>query len=152
MKFNPFSSFFNANLSLVMGRLHFPVNRIGEKIKQEDGEEFTIFRQMIKDPGPDDLGQPGAVFKVRFRVADMSLRMNKVFSLFTIPFFAGLPGFRSKLWLLNEKTGFFMGIYEWATVEHARNYSRSFAMNFMTSRSESESVSFEIIPTKSPDK
>lgn len=82
MKFNPFSSFFKANLCLIMGRLHFPRNRIGEKVKQEDGKEFTIFRQMIRDPGPNDLEPPGAVFKVRFRVADMSHRINKVFSLF----------------------------------------------------------------------
>ena len=152
MKFNPFSSFFKANLCLIMGRLHFPRNRIGEKVTQKDGKEFTIFRQIIRDPDPNDLGPPEAVFKVRFRVAGMSLRTNKIFSLFTIPFFAGLPGFRSKLWLLDENTGFCMGIYEWATIHHAENYSRSFAMNFMTRRSESGSVSFEVIPRENLDK
>ncbi len=152
MKLNPLTSFLKANLCLVMGRLHFPRNRIREMVTNEDGQGFIIFRQMIRDPDPHDVGRNGAIFKVRFRVADMSPRMNKVFSLFTIPFFAGLPGFRSKLWLLDEETGFCMGIYEWATLQDAENYSRSFAMKFMIKRSESGSVSFEIIPQGSPDK
>jgi hypothetical protein len=34
----------------------------------------------------------------------MSPRQNKLFSLLPIPFFVGLPGFRSKLWMVNEAT------------------------------------------------
>jgi len=145
MKLNPWVSFMKANLSLIAGRFHFPRERLGEVLAQEDGGKFTIFRQMVKDPGRETDRVPGAVFKVRFQVAKMSPRRNKIFSWFTIPFFAGLPGFRSKLWLLDEENSFFMGIYEWASVEDAENYSQSFAMKFMTNRSVPGSASFEII-------
>ena len=49
--------------------------------------------------------------------------------------FLGLPGFRSKLWLYNEATGEFGGIYEWDTVEDADNYDKSYAMKFSHWRS-----------------
>lgn len=65
----------------------------------------------------------------------MSARQNKLFSLLPIPFFVGLPGFRSKLWMLNEASGDFQGIYEWDSVEHVKNYANSFAIKFMTMRS-----------------
>ncbi|MBN1573195.1 MAG: hypothetical protein JW984_08380 [Deltaproteobacteria bacterium] len=151
MKPNPpfliFLSFLMANFYLLSGRLHFPRERIGEKIKIDDKAEFTVFRQAYLNPPRSENGKPpGARFVVRFHVEKMSPEVNKVFSLFTIPFFAGLEGFRSKIWLLDEAGGDCMGIYEWQTVEDARNYSESFAMRFMTNRSVEGSVSFEIKP------
>ncbi|MEZ4518151.1 MAG: hypothetical protein R3C44_15465 [Chloroflexota bacterium] len=140
---NQFSSFLRANWNLLNGRYHFPKERIGEHM-EVDGQDFTIFRQMFVDA--EDTADPEVVFKVRFHVENMSPDINKIFSLFTIPFFSGLPGFRSKLWLLDETTGDNMGIYEWATAEDAEFYSRSFAMHFMTGRSTPGSAQFEIVP------
>lgn len=144
MKPNPFSSFIRANINLLRGRYRFPQDRVGEIVEYE-GQKFTIFRQMIVDPGAKKCGDPRAVFKVRFRVANMSPGRNKIFSRFTIPFFSGLPGFRSKLWLLDAETGDNMGIYEWDTPEDAAFYAQSFAMRFMTRRSVPGSAKFEII-------
>lgn len=149
MKPNPLKSFIRANVYLLSGRLHFPRERIGEKIRVDDGTEFTIFRQAYLEPPRSYGGKtPGARFKVRFHVEKMPPKVNKVFSLFTIPFFVGLVGFRSKIWLLDETSGDWMGIYEWQTVEDARSYSKSFAMRFMTNRSVEGSVSFEIEPIR----
>lgn len=145
MKPNPLSSFVHANFNLLRGRYHFPKDRIGEIIEYE-GQKFTIFRQMILDPGAKERGDPQAIFQVRFRIANMSPQRNKIFSRFTIPFFSGLPGFRTKLWLLDEQTGDNMGIYEWDTPEDAAFYSQSFAMRFMTNRSVPGTAKFEIIP------
>lgn len=145
MKPNPFKSFVKANLYLLTGRLHFPRERTGEIIQMEDKTEFTIFREARLDPKDSELkNPPGARFKVRFHVEKMSPKVNKIFSLFTIPFFIGLKGFRSKLWLLDEADGDCMGIYEWQTVEDARKYSESFAMRFMKKRSVEGSVFFKI--------
>lgn len=47
----------------------------------------------------------------------------------------GMPGFRSKLWLVNDDTEEFGGIYQFDTVENARQYQRSFAMQFSKWRS-----------------
>jgi hypothetical protein len=139
-------SFVRANFYLLTGRLHFPGERVGEKIQMEDKTEFTIFREAHLDPpGSGPKNPPGARFVVRFHVEKMSPVVNKIFSLFTIPFFIGLNGFRSKLWFLDEAGGDWMGIYEWQTVEDAKNYSESFAMRFMTKRSVEGSVSFKIV-------
>ena len=48
--------------------------------------------------------------------------------------------------MLNEASGDFQGVYEWDTVEDAKNYASSFAMKFMTIRSVPGSVSHEIVP------
>lgn len=143
MKPNQLSSFLRANWNLLNGRYRFPKERIGEIIEYE-GQKFTIFRQMFVDTG--DKNDPQAVFKVRFHVEKMPPKVNIIFSLFTIPFFSGLPGFRSKLWLLDEAAGDNMGIYEWETAADVEFYSQSFAMRFMTGRSTPGSTKYEIIP------
>ncbi|MBI9045028.1 MAG: hypothetical protein JEZ06_11110 [Anaerolineaceae bacterium] len=139
---NPFTSFLRANLNFLRGRYCFPKERIGEIIEYE-GQNFTIFREMFVDSG--NTAEPQAVFKVRFHVENMTPGRNMLFSRFTIPFFSGIPGFRSKLWLLDEKNGDNMGIYEWATPDDAHAYSQSFAMKFMAGRSTPGSAKFEII-------
>ncbi len=146
MRINPFLSLLKTLSYALTSRLHFPRKRIGEVITMDDGQEFVIFRQVIVGPSQDQPEEPGATFRVRFHVAHMSARQNKLFSLLPIPFFAGLPGFRSKLWMLNEASGDFQGIYEWDSVEHAKNYANSFAMKFMTLRSARRSISYEIMP------
>lgn len=146
MRINPFLSLLKTLSYALTGRLHFPRKRIGEVIIMEDEQDFVIFRQVIVDPSQGQPEEPGATFRVRFHVTHMSARQNKLFSLLPIPFFAGLPGFRSKLWMLNEASGDFQGIYEWDSVEHAKNYANSFAMKFMTMRSARGSISYEIIP------
>ncbi|MCW3987541.1 MAG: YdhR family protein [Candidatus Bathyarchaeota archaeon] len=146
MRLNPFLSLLNTLNNALTGRLHFPRERIGEVIAMEDGQEFIIFRQVIVDPSQDEPEEPGATSRVRFHVAHMPARQNKLFSLLPIPFFAGLPGLRSKLWMLNEASGDFQGIYEWDSVEHAKNYADSFAMKFTTMRSARGSISYEIVP------
>jgi hypothetical protein len=105
MKLNPLLAFLKTHLYLVSGRLHFPQERVGEMLTMEDGQTFVIFRQVVLKPGRDQKVEPGAVFRVRFHVANMSAKQNKLFSLLPIPLFIGLPGFRSKLWLLNEANG-----------------------------------------------
>ena len=149
MSLNPFLAFLRTHCYLLSGRLHFPRDRIGETLTMEDGQEFVIFRQAIVDPGKDQPEKPGAVFRVRFRVAHMSPERNKLFSLLPIPFFIGLLGFRSKLWTLNEANGDFQGIYEWDTARDAQNYANSFAMRFMTKRSVPRSIFHEVLPVRS---
>ena len=136
-------SFLTANFYLVTGRFRFPAKRVGETIAVNGAGEFTIFREMIKKPRRES-PTPGAEFRARFHVTGMSPRANRLFSLLPIPFFSGLPGFRSKLWLVN-KEGDFMGIYEWDTEEEASFYSRSFAAEFMSRRSVPGSVTFQVL-------
>jgi hypothetical protein len=133
---------------LAAGRLHFPRQRVGEAVYLE-GRKWIIFRQAVLDPDKGQPEKPGAVFRPIFHVAGMSVRQNIVYSLIPIPFYIGLPGFRSKLWMVNPESGDFSGYYEWDSVEDAENYSSSFAAGFMTRRSLPGSVSFTILPQNS---
>jgi len=128
-------------------RLHFPKDRIGEKIALDNGIEWIIFRQVIVDPDERQPQKPGAIFRPRFHISNMTHKQNRRFSLLLIPFFVGLPGFRSKLWLYNQETGDSSGLYKWDTVKDAENYKNSFAARFLTRRSDPGSVSFEVIET-----
>jgi len=145
MNTKPLASFCRGMARIVSGRFRLLKERVGEVVTAPDGTKFTVFRQARLTP-PGNPTPPGARFTVRFHVQNMTPERNKTFSLLTIPFFAGMPGFRSKLWLVDEKGGDFMGIYRWQTEDDARRYSQSFAMEFMTKRSEEGSVSFTIEP------
>ncbi len=141
----PFNSLRNFISYVAAGRLHFPRQRVGEEIYL-DGEKWVIFRHIVVDPTANQPQKPGAVFCPRFHIAGMSVRQNMFFSWLPIPFFVGLPGFRSKLWLYDPQSGDFSGYYEWDTTSDAENYRQSFAARFMTRRSIPNSVSFKVIP------
>lgn len=143
--FHPLSSLAGTIRLLLRGRVHFPRKRLGQPLIL-DGEKWIIFRQVVIDPGPGQPAQPGAVFRPRFHLRGMSARANMLFSWLPVPFFIGLPGLRSKLWLYDPISGDFSGWYEWDSVEDAERYSRSFAAAFMTRRSLPGSVSFRVLP------
>lgn len=124
------------------GRVHFPKHRVGGIVR--DGEDFVIFRQMVVDPGKNRIEEPGATLRVRFHFAGGSASMNKKLSLLPIPFIVGVPGFRSKLWMLGRESGDLQGLYEWDTVATAEAYMRSFAIQLMRRRALPESLSHEI--------
>ena len=143
---NPLRSFIDANLALLAGRLRFPCEQVGETIPLPNGTRGRVFRQAIHAPGDGQPIQPGARFHVRFHLAGMAPRLNILFSLLPIPFFAGLPGFRGKLWLLDEASGDFHGLYEWQTVADAEAYAHSFALRFMARRALPGSLVYDITP------
>ena len=143
---NPFHSLIKTHWNLLTGRLHFPRERIGDSFTLGDDQVFTIFRQVIVDPPKGRQAKPRAIFRVRFRVANMTVEQNKRFSILPIPFFIGLPGFRSKLWMLDRTTGDSQGVYQWDTVQDAQNYANSFAIKFMTRRAVLGSISQEVRP------
>jgi hypothetical protein len=141
---SPLSSLLKSIQMASCGRVHFLSERVNEEIWLE-GEKWIIFRQVKIDPTPEQPLKAGAIFRPRFHVAGMPPRLNILFSWLPIPFFIGLPGFRSKLWLVNPENGDFSGYYEWDSVADAENYGRSFAMQFMSKRSVAGSVSFKVI-------
>jgi len=134
---------------LLSGRVHFLKSRLGETIHEE--EDFKIFRQVVLDPFGDQPENPGAIFKVCFHFASFSANTNKTLSLLPIPFIVAQPGFRSKTWLLGEKTGFFQGLYEWDSVKDAENYWKSFPMRLMKKRAVPYSLTYSISEISSLD-
>ncbi|MFC1580240.1 hypothetical protein ACFL4N_04945 [Thermodesulfobacteriota bacterium] len=127
---------------LLCGRVHFPINHVGQ-VKQEE-EEFVVFRQAIVGPLKVQQQGPGAILKVQFSFKSFSLKWNKILSLIPIPFIIAQRGFRSKTWLYGKDTGVFQGLYEWDRDKDARNYESSFPMQLMKKRAIPESLVFEI--------
>jgi len=134
MKPNPLLVFFKSVGLLLQGRTRFPRQRIGETINLDDGRQYKIFREIVITPSPQQPPEPQGVFRVWF-IARTSPANTIRLSRFMLLGFLGLPGFRSKLWLFDETTGEFGGIYQWDTVQAADNYARSYAMRFSKWRS-----------------
>jgi hypothetical protein len=148
LRLTPWFSALKALQYLLSGRLHFPKEQVGAGFGDERGQRFRVFRYAVVNPGPAHAGKPQAVFIPHFHVAGMSVRVNMLFSLLPIPFYIGLPGFRSKRWMVDDATGDFAGYYEWETVANAENYAHSFAAKFMTARSVPGSVWFKVYPVE----
>jgi hypothetical protein len=131
---------------VVTGRLHFRTQRLGQVVTAEDGQSYTIFREVVVDPRPGQPEKPGAVFVLRFEVTNLSQKQNQVLSLIPIPLYVGFPGFRSKVYTINQSHC--QSIYEFDTVQTAEHYACSAALEFITRRSVPGSVSKKIIPAR----
>ncbi len=126
---------------LLTGHVRFVRGDIGRTLTMEDGKQFSVFRHArLQAPG-----QPTTVFIVRFTPAHMSVRQNIRFSLLPMVPLLGMRGFREKYWCVNRQTGECQGIYAWQTAADARAYAGSVALRFMTSRSLSGSVSYQVL-------
>jgi len=139
----PLFSFLHFVQAVIQGRVRFPEDRVGQRVSLDDGE-WLVFREMVIRP-PMETPRAEAVFRPRFHVEGMSPTVNQWFSWLPIPFFAGLPGFRRKLWLVDPVSGDFSGYYEWQNPQDAETYARSFAMRFMMRRSVPGSVSARVL-------
>ncbi len=125
------------------GRVHFIRDSVG-KIEHGEDEDFRVFRKVILESSRDRPEKPGAILIVRFRFATFAASTNRFLSLIPIPFIVVQPGFRSKTWMIGQKTGVFQGLYEWDSVEDAENYWTSFPMKLMKRRAVPETVRREI--------
>lgn len=132
---------------LLSGAISFPKERRNEVIEIEDKRRFRVFNNAVRDPK----GKPpvAGVFRVWFH-SRTSPGFTMFYTNFMMPFFLGMPGFRSKLWLINDETGDFGGIYEWDTVEDAGRYASSFAMRLSKMRSVPGSFSAEFFSVSDP--
>lgn len=146
LHWNPIRSLLVFLAGLMLGRIHLNREYLNRAAEMPGGERFIIFKAITFAKPQPPAGSMAATFIVRFRLAGMSVQQNIRFSWIPIPFFAGLPGFRSKLWMYDPETGENQGVYEWETVRHAESYTRSFALRFMTRRSIPGSVSYRILP------
>jgi hypothetical protein len=119
---------------LATGRLLFrrqirlPRAHLGRRIDFADGSSFRVYRETVRlarDPEP-------AVLVVRFRLplvgrSRLLQAMFRAESLLNTPLFAGFPGFRTKLWLTDDHTGEYRGLYDWDGSERARSYATTLA-------------------------
>lgn len=127
----------------VLGRLQFRRRYVGKELVMKDGRRFRVFRHLSFR---SNSGVEPAVLVVRFRFARLSQRVNRLLSLVPIPLIGGFPGFRDKLWMVDEETGDWQGVYEWESAQAVELYSRSFVLGVMNRRADPESITYTVIP------
>ena len=125
------------------GRVYFQRDSIGY-IEHGKDEDFKVFRKVILKPSRDQPKKPGAILIVRFRFSRFGARTNRFLSLIPIPFILAQQGFRSKTWMIGQKTGAFQGSYEWDSIGDAEKYWTSFPMNLMRRRAAPETLNYEV--------
>jgi hypothetical protein len=112
----------------------------------DDGQQFTVFRHMVLDKSSKSPETIPAVFIVRFTFAALSRQANRMASLIPIPLIAGFPGFREKIWMVNEQTGSWQGVYQWESEQAVEAYQQSFVLGIMNKRAIQESLSYTVLP------
>ena len=101
-----------------------PRGRVGQVLRFADGTSGRIYRETVYVG--TRLDDP-AVLVVGFRlhaIRGVGHAAFRVESLLNTPLFAGFPGFVSKLWLANDETGLYRGVYQWNGADRADAYAR----------------------------
>jgi hypothetical protein len=126
-------------------RLRSPKDRIGQMFTNADGHRFTIFKETVLDPTLGQTRGPEAMFRVQFQVSRIRTWLDRLVIAVKAPIFVGAPGFRSKLWMVDERTNTYQGVYEWDTLADAEAYAHSASMGFMTQVAVPGGISYEIV-------
>jgi len=143
------SSIIKAIYYLFTSKLHFPSNYNNKIVRTDDGKEFKIFRHMhLKSNGQLE---NGAIFIVRFKFKKFSHNANIRLSRIPILLIAGFSGFRDKLWMIDWKTDYWQGIYQWENSEAIEKYKKSFVLGMMNKRAIEQSISYDIINDRNID-
>ncbi len=112
---------------LMRGGLRQPRDEVDEIIEFADGSHSRIYRETVTRPRThDNLVLLAVRFRLRFIGSSRLLhRLFRLESLLNTLLFAAHPGFQTKLWLTDESTWLYRGIYEWEGEEAAREYAET---------------------------
>jgi hypothetical protein len=136
---------------LLTRRTRCHTSNLGRPLRMSDARTYIPFRHTRKASAYWSTTSPPAVLQPRFHLRAMGPQRRRLHALFrvvcilTTPFFVGLPGFRSKLWMVDPATGDFAGLYEWDDAPTAGAYAEGLAA-VLRLLSVPGSVSYEIRP------
>ncbi|HEX6498864.1 MAG TPA: hypothetical protein VF054_07500 [Micromonosporaceae bacterium] len=110
---------------IAAGRLAQPRRMTAARLRFADGTTSVVFRETtirgVEVPGPAVL-----VVGFQLRLIGRAQFPHAVFRrecVLHTPLFAGFAGFRSKLWLADEVTRGYHGVYQWAGADLADRYA-----------------------------
>ena len=126
-------------VKLLTRKLRLPNQYSGCSLKMEDGQIFTIFRQISKYPTRNV--EQAVMFIVRFKFARLSHHGNRIASIIPMLLIAGFPGFQTKIYSVNKENGFWQGMYQWESQKHLEDYLKSFVYKMMNRRAIKETIS-----------
>lgn len=120
------------------------------------GDVFVVYRETVLRPAIEDTPNDGVILVFRMEVTDRetgaTLRdvlFNPLANVAT-PFFAGMPGFRRKLWLAGERSGEFLELYEWESIEDADRFVAAL-QSLLEPFDSAGSASFKVVEDDSID-
>ena len=113
---NPFVCLLLSLGRMLVGRLKYSNEYVGTTLKMENGEAYHIFRHIRSVQQTQD--EQGSVFIVNFKFARLSQKANRFVSQIPMLLITGFPGFRVKMYGLNQENGYWAGIYQWES-KHA---------------------------------
>ena len=142
MKLNPLSVAMNYYGYLFKGNVHIsgstPINNAYPQC-------FHPFLHVKVDKQPAE--NPVRLL-VKFKVGKLNLWQRKIMPHLGIPFFAGVPGFMEKVFLLNEAEKTFSGFYTWRSHEEAETYTQNYPGKIMAFNALPDTLTMEITPIK----
>ena len=126
-------------MRLILGRLRYSKQHLGDTIRMEDGQEFTIFRHITAYPLEES--NTAITFIIRFKFAKLSHKANKIASIIPMLLITGCSGFMTKIYAVNNETGYWQGMYQWKSIQALEEYKKSFVLKMMNKRAIKDSVS-----------
>jgi len=123
---------------------------LGRRINFADGSSARVYRETVV---PGRMPREPCFLAVSFRLRYIRGRGHRLFrmeSILNTPLFVGFPGFISKLWLANDRTGLYRGLYEWDGADAAESYARSL-WRVLELVSEPESIDYRVLPGRRRD-
>jgi hypothetical protein len=128
-------------------RLHIDRGWLTSSAELPDGRRFRVFRQTSCDgdePGGDVM--IAVWFHLRWMPPGATIRrwLFERESILNTILYAGAPGYRTKLWLVDPDTCDYAGLYGWKGREAAERYGR-YICRILRPLSVPSSVGFEVV-------
>ena len=119
-------------IKLILGKLRLSRQHVGQTIKIQDDQEFTIFRHVTCHPVHESTST--TTFIVSFKFSRLSHNANRIASILPMLLITGFPGFDVKIYGVNQKNGYWQGMYQWQTKHALEEYKKSFVFRMMNRR------------------
>jgi hypothetical protein len=132
---------------LARHRLWLPEDYVGRELRFADRTTSRVYRETVL-VGVRTTDPALLVVRFRLRVIGDNRWLHALFraeSILNTPLFAGFPGFRSKLWATDLRTGFYRGVYQWDGAELATSYASTLC-GLLRLLSVPGSVSYHVVP------
>ena len=137
---NPFVCLLLSLGRALTGRLKYSKEYVGATLKMENGEGYRIFRHIRLVPQSQN--EKGSVFIVNFKFARLSQKANRFVSQIPMLLITGFPGFRVKMYAVNQENGYWLGLYQWESKQALDAYKQSLVLRMMNSRAIDGSVTY----------
>ena len=105
-------------------KLYFTGVRQGKGYLLPDKIVYSVFRETINDSYHNDRALVLVVgFRLRLlRTVSLCHCLFQRLCIVTTPFWSGLRGFHNKVWMVDQKTKKYAGVYEWYGIKNVEQY------------------------------